>query len=168
MSLQLISRRRTALAVATVGAVGAIAAPSALAQAPANSNTVSLKKAGNTSLTLDKGTAKALTSLGIAVKPLNPAAASGRTVRFPITGGSLDPKSVSPALINHSGGLRLSHGKTKVDLRNFVIRVNKNATLSAVIGGGKTRATIIKLDLSKAKISRPRSGGPAQIGTKVS
>ena len=165
MSPQLISRRRAALAVATVGAVGAIAAPSALAQAP---NTVSLKKAGNTSLTLDKGTAKALTSLGIAVKPLNPAAAKGRTVRFPITGGSLDPKSVSPALINHSGGLRLSHGKTKVDLSNFVIRVNKNATLSAVIGGGKTRATIIKLDLSKAKISRPRHGGPAQIGTKVS
>jgi hypothetical protein len=168
MSLQLISRRRTALAVATVGAVGAIAAPSALAQAPANSNTVSLKKAGNTSLTLDKGTAKALTRLGIAVKPLNPAAAKGRTVRFPITGGSLDPKSVSPALITHSGGLRLSHGKTKVDLRNFIIRVNNNATLSAAIGGGKARATIIKLDLSKAKISRPRSGGPAQIGTKVS
>jgi len=168
MSLQLISRRTTALAVATAGAVGAMAAPSALAQTPANSNTVPLKKEGNTSLTLDKGTAKALTKLGIAVKPLNPATAKGRTVRFPITGGSLDPKSVSPAVINHSGGLRLSKGKTKVDLRNFIIRVNKNATLSAVIGGGKARASVIKLDLSKAKITRPRSGGPAQIGTKVS
>lgn len=167
-SSQLISRR-AARAAGAACVIGAIAAPSAFAQASANSNTVALKKAGNTSLTLDKGTAKALAKLAITVKPLNPAQAHGGTVRFPITGGSLDPKSVSPAQVNHSGGLQLAHGKTKVKLRNFIIRISVDgaASLSAAVSGS-ARATIINLDLSKAKISRPRSGGPVQIGTKVS
>jgi len=165
---QLISRR-AALVVAAACAIGASAALPAFATASANSNTVALQNAGSTSLTLDKGTAKALAKLGVTVKPLDPAKAQGGTVRFPITGGSMDPKSFSPAQVSHSGGLQLAHGKTKVQLRNFIIRVsvNNTATLSAALGS-RARATIINLDLSKAKISRPRSGGPAQIGTKVS
>ena len=46
------------MALATAGAAGLLAAPAALAQG-ANENTVKLSKAGATTLTLDKGTAKA-------------------------------------------------------------------------------------------------------------
>lgn len=157
-------RRRAALVAATTGVVGALAAPAALAQSSAT--TVPLRKAGSTALKLDRGTARALARLGVSVAPISPAKASGRTVRFPITSGSLDPKTVAPALISHSGGLRLSRGRTQVRLRNFAIRVGDKATLSAVVGNA--RAAIADLDLSKAKITRPRVGGPGQITTRVS
>ena len=167
---KLLSRRRATLAVAAAGATFSLAAPAAFAQTGAtNADTVVLQSRGGTSLKLNKSTAKALTKLGITVAPIKPAKVSKGAVVFRITGGSLDPAKVAPAQINHSGGLRLSHGKTKVNLRNFRIRVNAKgeATLSAAVGG-KTRATIMNLDLSKAKVTRPRVGGPANIGTKVS
>ena len=74
---------------------------------------------------------------------------------FPITSGSVDPKLTDGALINHSGGLRLTKGHTKVALRNFRIRVTgSQATISARVG--TSRATIINLDLSKAKATGRR------------
>ena len=73
---------------------------------------------------------------------------------FPITSGSVDPKLTDGALINHSGGLRLTKGATTVALRNLRIRVTgSQATISARVG--TTRATIINLDLAKAKATRP-------------
>jgi hypothetical protein len=162
--------RRASLAVAVTGATLALATPAAFAQAgAANADTVALQSRGSTSLTIDKGTAQALAKLRIAVAPVKPAKVSKGAVSFPITGGSLDPAKVAPAQINHSGGLRLSRGKTKVNLLNFRIRVDLNgaATLSAAVGGN-ARATIMDLDLSKAKISRPRVGGPLNIATRVS
>jgi hypothetical protein len=73
---------------------------------------------------------------------------------FPITSGSVDPKLTDGALINHSGGLRLTKGSKTVALRNFRIRITgSQATISAAVGS--TRATIINLDLANAKASRP-------------
>ena len=173
---QPMTRRRAALTLATAGAVGVLAAPAAFAQDGANANTVKLKKAGATTLTLDKGTANALEKLRITLIPVEPSTANRRTIKVAITGGSLDPRTASPALINHSGGLTLQRDKTKVTLRALRIRVNAvqrssqmagaNATLSAAVGGA--RATIATLDARKAEITRPRRGGPAGIGTKVS
>ena len=67
----------------------------------------------------------------------------------------MDPKLTDGALINHSGGLRLSKGHTTVALRNFRIRITSSqATISASVG--TTRATIINLDLAKAKVTARR------------
>ena len=170
MHPKVLTHRHATVAVAVAGATIALAAPAALAQTSgATADTVVLHSQGSTSLKLAKGTAKALKKLGVAVAPINGAKVSKGAIAFSITGGSLDPAKVAPAQINHSGGLRFSHGKTKVKLLNFRIRVNAKgaATLSAALGG-KTRATIIRLDLGKAKITRPRTGGPVNIGTKVS
>ena len=142
-------------------ALGSIAAAAAvvLALAPATlaadvSNTVALKKAGDTRLRLDAKTGTTLRNLGIAVTPVKPSRVARGAVVFPITSGRVDPKLVDGALINHSGGLRLASGRTRVDLRNFRIRITSSqATISAAVG--RTRATIINLDLSKAKITRP-------------
>lgn len=148
-----ITTTRSALAsLAAASAVSFALAPATFAADP--SNTVALKKAGDTRLTLDKKAAAALKSLGIKVAPVKPSKVAARAVVFPITSGSVDPKLTDGALINHSGGLRLSKGRTSVALRNFRIRVTgSQATISAAVG--TARATIINLDLAKAKVTRP-------------
>ena len=58
-----------------------------LAAAPAASAAVGLS-GGSTQVSLNKGTANALGSLGVSVAPTGRAKASGTRVTFPITGGS--------------------------------------------------------------------------------
>lgn len=129
----------TSVALVTLlGAARAEAAPRALAS-------------GGTTLALKKSVAGALAGAGVAVKPLKPAKAGKRGVLFPVTGGALDPATAT-GTIRHSGGLRLSAGGARLDLRDFVIKVGKRATLSAKVGKG--RVTILRLDLSKAKVGR--------------
>ena len=153
------ARRGAAGFVAGVAALALVAAPAGARTAAAAggddvSNTAALKKAGDTRLTLDSKTGAALTALGVRVAPANPSRVAAGAVVFPITSGSVDPKLSDGALINHSGGLRLTKGATTVALRNLRIRVTSSqATISARIG--TTRATIINLDLANAKATRP-------------
>jgi hypothetical protein len=150
---------RAVLTVALATAVGAAGAPAAIAQDSVSK--VSLRKAGDTRLTLDKGAAAALESLGIKVAPLKPSAVRSGAVRFPITGGSIDPASAA-GTIRHSGGLQLSKGHTTVRLRAFRIR---GTALSASVGG--SRANLMTLDLRRAKLSRPRASGAVAPATRV-
>ena len=146
-----INLRRGTLGLAAGATLALAAAPVAGA---AMSNTAKLQKAGDTRLTLDKKAGAALKSLGVKVAPTKPSSVKGGAVVFPITGGAVDPKLADGALINHSGGLQFSKGKTKVALGNFRIQITgSGATLSAAVG--TSRATIIDLDTSKAKITRP-------------
>ena len=161
MSTITTERRSAAKRNLTRSALGSLAAAGAVtlalagtASAADTSNTVALKKAGDTRLTLDKKAGAALKSLGIKVAPVKQSKVAAGAVVFPITSGSVDPKLTDGALINHSGGLRLTKGHTTVALRNFRIRVTgSQATISAAVG--TTRATIINLDLAKAKATRP-------------
>lgn len=148
-----MNRTRSALgSLAAAGAVTLALAPETFAADA--SNTVALKKAGDTRLTLDKKAGAALRALGIRVAPVKPSKGAAGAVVFPITSGSVDPKLSDGALINHSGGLRLTKGRTTVALRNFRVRVTgSQATISAAVG--TTRATIINLDLANAKATRP-------------
>jgi len=129
----------------------------ALAVAPAAQAAVDLS-GGTTRLTLDRGTAKALGSLGVKVAPTGAATAQGRHVRFPISGGSIDPASAA-GTIEHRGGLRLKAGGKRIVLKNYVVKVGKKITLSAQVGGARVK--ILKLT-GKPKVSR--SG----FGTNVS
>lgn len=142
-------------ALGSLAAAGAVTlALATTASAADTSNTVALKHAGDTRLTLNKKTGAALKSLGIKVKPVKGSKVASGAVVFPITSGSVDPKLTDGALINHSGGLRLTKGRTTVALKNLRIRVTSSqATISASVG--TSRATIIKLDLAKAKATRP-------------
>jgi hypothetical protein len=134
-----------------------VAAGALLVAAPAASAAVELS-GGTTRLTLDRGTAKALTSLGVKVTPTGAATAQGRHVRFPISGGSIDPATAA-GRIAHRGGLRLSAGGERIVLKNYVVRVGRKVTLSAQVGG--SRVTILTLT-GTPKVSR--SG----FGTNVS
>ena len=135
-----------------VAAAGAL-----LAVAPGAQAAVDLS-GGTTRLTLDRGTAKALGSLGVKVASTGAASAQGRHVRFPIRGGAIDPATAA-GRITHRGGLRLSAGGKRIVLRNYTVRVGRRITLSAQVGG--SRVTILNLT-GTPRVSR--SG----FGTNVS
>lgn len=139
----------------SLAAAGAVTLALATTASAADvSNTAALKQAGDTRLTLDKKAGAALKRLGIKVAPVKPAKVAAGAVAFPIRSGSVDPKLADGALINHSGGLQLSKGGAKVALKDFRIRMTgSQATISAAIGS--SRATIIDLDVAKAKRTRP-------------
>jgi hypothetical protein len=105
---------------------------------------------GATTLTLDKGAIDALASLGIAAAPLKPATANGADLAFPITKGRVNKKTLA-GIIGHSGGLSLTRGSTRVELRNFVIDTKK-AVLTARVGNA--RLAILDLDLSKITVTK--------------
>ena len=135
--------------------LGLLALIAVLALAPAAAGAAKTKKIklaprGATTLALDEGAAAALQSLGIAVAPLKPARAGDAGIAFPITAGKLDAKTYAGE-IKHSGGLSLTRGSTRVDLRNFVINVDKAPDLTARVGDA--RVSILDLDLSDAAIT---------------
>ena len=80
----------------------------------------------------------------------------GGGVAFPITGGSIDPASAA-GRIDHSGGLALKAGGTRVALKSFRVHVGaKRAILTAKVGGG--RLTVLSLSLKNAKVVRKGLG----------
>ena len=135
--------------------LGLAALVAVLALAPAASagkrKTVKLAPKGATTLALSDGAASALQSLGIAAAPLKPARAGDDGLRFPITAGKLDAKTYA-GKIKHVGGISLTRGDTRVELRNFVINVDSAPDLTARVGS--SRVSILDLDLSDAEITK--------------
>src|SRR4051794_4784448 len=129
-----------------------LVAPLALAPAPAAAKKKSVKHApkGATTLALSDGAAAALQSLGIAAAPLKPARAGEEGIAFPVTAGKLNAKTYA-GQIKHSGGLSLTRGATRVELRNFTINVDGAPDLTARVGNA--RVPILDLGLSQAKVS---------------
>lgn len=105
---------------------------------------------GDTALTLDPGTASALTSLGVTAAPIDPASAlpSG-ALAFPITKGKLDAETLG-GKISHSGGISLTAGSTVVELTAFDINIDADPDLSALVGG--TRVSILDLNLDGLEV----------------
>lgn len=102
---------------------------------------------GATTLTLDPGTAAALTGLGVSLSPQGVATANeGGSISFPISGGRVDAATLAGA-ISHRGGITLRAGKVAVTVRRFVIDTT-DATLTALIGDD--RIELATLDLSGA------------------
>ncbi len=108
---------------------------------------VGIAATSSTDLTLDPIAAGALTSLGVAVAPIDPASVlpSG-AIAFPITGGRADAATLAGE-ITHSGGVSLTKGETVVELTDFTINVDADPDLTAVLNGGP-RVSILNLDLS--------------------
>jgi len=137
-------RRFSILALVAIVAV--------LAALPAAASAKVQLAGGSTTLTLAKGTAAALTANGISVRPLRPAKVRGGGVAFPITGGSIDPRSGAGA-IAHSGGLVFRAGSTRVPLRSFRVHVgSRRAILTA--RAGSARLTVLSLSVANAKVVR--------------
>jgi len=110
-------------------------------------SSVGLAAQGSTDLTLDPAAAGALTSLGVAVAPIEGASVTpAGDIAFPITGGRADTSTFAGE-IRHSGGLSLTAGSTVVNLTDFTINVDADPDLTAVLNGGD-RVSILDLNLS--------------------
>ena len=154
--------------LAALLAAGLIAVPATAAPAKPvkkKSQTVKVSR-GATTLSLDAGTAQALTGLGLTVSPLMPAKADGLDFAFPVTTGKLNAKTYA-GQIRHSGGIRLTNGTTTVDLRNFRINIDAQPDLTARVGDA--RLSIADLDLSKAEIAvKGRKVSIGNVGVALS
>ena len=106
---------------------------------------------GATTLALDPGTAAALTGLGVTPSVIAPGTAAAAGLSFPVTGGSLAAGTFA-GTIGHSGGIALTAGATRVELRNFRIEVDGTPQLTAQVGGTTTRVPLT-VDLAGAKVS---------------
>ena len=106
-------------------------------------------KGGGTTLALDAGTAAALTSLGVAPSVIAPGTASAAGLRFPVTSGRLSASTFAGSIL-HSGGIALTAGATRVELKNFRINVTGSPNLTAQVGDSATRVPLT-VDLSKAR-----------------
>ena len=164
------TRLRTALPLAV--ALACAAAPGAAAQspettAPGGHTSPSAQRSqdaspatarvggGQTMLQIDRGVARVLNGAGVKVDLLAPARSGRSGLTFPVTGGALDPRTLRGS-VDHSGGIRLRAGGTRVDLTNLRYTIGATrSTLSAQVG--EARLTILSLDLRRAKVG---SDGP--------
>lgn len=139
---------RLTLLVLTLLATSVAVATSAQA-----SSTVRIK-GGDTALTVDQGTLDVLTANKVAVTPIRPAKAAGRTFAFPIVRGRVDAATLA-GTIDHSGGLQFAAGQKKLGVQDFVIDT-RQGVLTARVSGTHTRIPLLKLDLSKAHVDKGR------------
>jgi hypothetical protein len=117
-----------------------------------------LLEGGATSLTLDPGTAAALTSLGVTPSLIEPATAGDRgALDFPIATGRLnigvlvDGGPFQGAIL-HTGGIALTAGATRVELKNFRVRLLSPGpgvgSLTAQVGDSVANQVPLTLNLA--------------------
>jgi hypothetical protein len=108
-------------------------------------------KGGDTALNVSQGAGDALDGLGVTASPIGSADARGARFEFPITGGKLNAETLA-GKIRHSGGIRLSAGSKRLDLRRFTINIDSKPNLTAKVGDA--RVSILRLELSEAKVRK--------------
>jgi hypothetical protein len=116
----------------------------------------------STSVALDPATAKALTSLGVALAPYGSATftKATSTIHFPITGGfavihsdhSYKPGYIAGVLIHQESGFTLTKGSVKVTLSNFVVDPG-NSTLTGTVDGTEIGVPLLSLNGAPVKVS---------------
>lgn len=133
----------------------------------------------DTEVTLDKGFADALTSLGLTPGVIGTATLTNGVLAFPITGGNVDyydpAQSYRPYVqgsISHDGsGISLTAGSTVVQLENFRIDPGTSKLFGTVTANGKKVADnvyIFNLDGSTLKpLSKDANGNAVLEGTTV-
>ena len=82
---------------------------------------------------------------------LSPATAGAAGLAFPIRGGRLVPGALTGE-IPHSGGIALTAGTTRVELKNFVIDLEENPSALLAQVGDTDAIVPLALDLSAAKV----------------
>ena len=109
-----------------------------------NANTTSVS-GGKTLLKLDPDTAGALSDAGVKVEATGKATGpTGNGVfRFPIVGGKVDKDPLGGRIV-HSGGLAFSADSERVEVRRFVIDLDRWVLTAEVAGAGQ-RIDLLRL-----------------------
>ena len=140
--------------VAAVAAIALLAGPAAADGRHSHHGKYDRGKYGATTLELDAGAVTALTGLGVTPAPIRPAKAlAADELAFPIV--NRFKSALRSGVIRHSGGISLTAGSTRVELRDFDIDV-AGQVLTATVGG--SRVPILDLDFSTARVSWSRGG----------
>ncbi len=124
-------------AVAVVAALAAL-----LAFAPVASATSDPLASGTTSITLNKGLFKKLKKNGVKVLKVSPGTVKKRTVKLPVSGGSLDPTN-GQGTVEHSGGIKFKHGKKKAVVNTIVLET-ATSSLKAKVAGKSMKLASVK------------------------
>lgn len=170
-------------ATVAVGVAATMAACSSDKASPKPVGSFKTLSGQNTTVVLDAGFVKALTTLGVKPGPFGTAKIQGTDAIFPITGGTATiykKGDVTPYVqgkVEHNGsGLTLSAGGTTTTIKNFVVNPGNNSNLTGEVDltmGGKTTvfAKSVKLfDLDGSTLKTPTlsSGGVATLqGTTI-
>ncbi|MDQ6797811.1 MAG: hypothetical protein M3011_07305 [Actinomycetota bacterium] len=157
-----------ALALAGAGSVSSFAASSA----PDMVTAIPSLSGVGTSVKLDSGTAKALSSLGVAVAPAGNATfdAGTSTITFPITSGYAEihsdlgfkPGYIAGSIQHFGSGFTLTAGPTQVTLTDFVVDPGNSILYGSV--GGAPKVPLLSLDGTAVKVSMD-SGNVVLDGT---
>jgi hypothetical protein len=145
------SRQTARSAVAWAALAGALAMALltlALSATPAQGterNAATPLSGGKTLLTLDNGTAAALSDAGVRVKATGPAIgpAGSNVFAFPIVGGKVNKEQLSGRIV-HSGGLAFTAGGERLAMRRFVIDLGRGV-LTAEVAGAGVRVPLLRL-----------------------
>jgi hypothetical protein len=115
----------------------------------------------STTLTLDEGVVSVLEKKKVHVTPVEPAGPDdGGGVRFPITGGTVNSKTLA-GTIAHSGGLRFSVAGETLQVTDFVADTEAGV-LTATAGAAEL--PLLALDFTRLKKSKE---GGAIVASKI-
>ncbi len=154
-----LTRRMLPVIATVVSVVGVTAAPAMAAKQ------VKHKVTGqSTTITPSAGAVKFLTSNKITVSALGAATLSNGSLTLPINGGVVKTPSLDGTLV-HSGGVKFSHGKRSVSLRNIV--AHRVGHVTFVTGRADGRLMIIAR-VTGAKVSITGSTATATGELKLS
>ena len=113
---------------------------------------------GKTLLKLDPDTAGALSDAGVKVEATGKATGptGSGVLRFPIVGGKVDKDPLGGRIV-HSGGLAFSTDSERVEVRRFVIDLDRGVLTAEVAGAGQ-RIALLRLGAPKGgvKVSSER------------
>ena len=85
---------------------------------------------------------------------------------FPIT-RSVISTTLGSGTIDHTGGISLTKGATKLALTDFDIKLAAANTLAASVNGASPKVEIVNLDLSGAQIKASGPTGLVVSGVKA-
>jgi hypothetical protein len=166
------------VAVTAVGLAATMAACSSSTSNPKPVGAFKTLSGQSTTVVLDAGFLKALTTLKLTPGLIGGAKLNGADLSFPITGGNAtiykkgDITPYVQGVINHDGsGLSLTAGSTVVKLENFVVHPGNDSNLTGqVTAGGKVLQDVRLFDLDGNTLKTPTisSAGVATLsGTTV-
>ena len=161
-----------AVAVATAGAAFVGPSVSGASTTPDTVTAIPALTGVGTTLTLNAGTAAALTSLGVKVAPEGSATASGSAITFPITSGYVEihsnkhhrPGYIEGSIEHFGSGLTLTAGTTVVTLSDFVVDPG-DSYLYGSVNGVPDKAPLLQLDGRAVKVSKDGAGDVVLNGT---
>lgn len=132
-----------------LSAVAAVAALVALlAFAPFASAASDPIASGTTTISLNKGLYKKLKKYGVKVLKVSPGTVKKRTVKLPVSAGSLDP-TTGQGTLEHSGGFKFKLGKRTAPINTLVLETATSALKAKVAGKSMKLATVKGLTVAR-------------------